>query len=312
MIDGTGVDRPGDARLSVARRSHADHRQGPSRSGAQYAQRAARACSAAPATTARSSCKFVPLNADFENGDQLVTSGIDGVYPPGLPVAQIANVERNAAFTFRAHHLQAARGRHEPHAGAGRARRAARLPERPAEEPKRRAEAAQERRRGSADAWTSSPATRSCCRSSRRSSSSTLRRGGAAQHAAVDRARRCGCRPDFVALVVLYWCIEQPRRVGFTAAFAARAPDGRRRRRAVRPARARLHDPRLRRHRAAPPRAHVQPSPRRSCTSLPLLLVNDLIVLGVRAARRRRFPGLPLLPRQLRRAARCGRWSRCC
>jgi rod shape-determining protein MreC len=44
--------------------------------------------------------KFVPLNADFEPGDQLVTSGIDGVYPPGLPVAQIANVERNAAFLF--------------------------------------------------------------------------------------------------------------------------------------------------------------------------------------------------------------------
>jgi rod shape-determining protein MreC len=44
--------------------------------------------------------RFVPLNADFENGDQLVTSGIDGVYPPGLPVAQIANVERNAAFLF--------------------------------------------------------------------------------------------------------------------------------------------------------------------------------------------------------------------
>jgi rod shape-determining protein MreC len=44
--------------------------------------------------------KFVPLNADFEIGDQLVTSGIDGVYPPGLPVAQVANVERNAAFLF--------------------------------------------------------------------------------------------------------------------------------------------------------------------------------------------------------------------
>jgi rod shape-determining protein MreC len=44
--------------------------------------------------------KFVPLNADFENGDQLVTSGIDGIYPPGLPVAQIVNVERNAAFLF--------------------------------------------------------------------------------------------------------------------------------------------------------------------------------------------------------------------
>jgi rod shape-determining protein MreC len=44
--------------------------------------------------------RFVPLNADFENGDQLVTSGIDGVYPAGLPVAQVVNVERNAAFLF--------------------------------------------------------------------------------------------------------------------------------------------------------------------------------------------------------------------
>jgi rod shape-determining protein MreC len=44
--------------------------------------------------------KFIPLNADFQNGDQLVTSGIDGVYPPGLPVAEVANVERNAAFLF--------------------------------------------------------------------------------------------------------------------------------------------------------------------------------------------------------------------
>ena len=44
--------------------------------------------------------RFVPLNADFDNGDQLVTSGIDGVYPPGLPVAQVVNVERNAAFLF--------------------------------------------------------------------------------------------------------------------------------------------------------------------------------------------------------------------
>ena len=26
-------------------------------------------------------------------------------------------------------------------------------------------------------------------------------------------------RPDFVALVLLYWCIEQPRRVGFMSAF---------------------------------------------------------------------------------------------
>ncbi len=44
--------------------------------------------------------RFVPLNADFQNGDRLATSGIDGVYPPGLPVAEVSNVERNAAFLF--------------------------------------------------------------------------------------------------------------------------------------------------------------------------------------------------------------------
>ena len=27
-------------------------------------------------------------------------------------------------------------------------------------------------------------------------------------------------KPDFVALVVLYWCIHQPRKVGFTVAFS--------------------------------------------------------------------------------------------
>lgn len=44
--------------------------------------------------------RFIPLAADFQNGDQLVTSGIDGVYPPGLPVAEITNVERNTAYLF--------------------------------------------------------------------------------------------------------------------------------------------------------------------------------------------------------------------
>jgi rod shape-determining protein MreC len=44
--------------------------------------------------------RFIPLNADFQNGDQLVTSGIDGIYPPGLPVARVIQVERNAAQIF--------------------------------------------------------------------------------------------------------------------------------------------------------------------------------------------------------------------
>jgi rod shape-determining protein MreC len=43
---------------------------------------------------------FMPVNADMQTGDQLVTSGIDGTYPPGLPVATISKVERNAAYPF--------------------------------------------------------------------------------------------------------------------------------------------------------------------------------------------------------------------
>ena len=44
--------------------------------------------------------RFMPVNADIQTGDLLVTSGIDGVYPPGLPVAIVANIERNAAYPF--------------------------------------------------------------------------------------------------------------------------------------------------------------------------------------------------------------------
>lgn len=44
--------------------------------------------------------RFVPLSADIQIGDKLVTSGIDGVYPSGLPVAEVTNVERNSAYLF--------------------------------------------------------------------------------------------------------------------------------------------------------------------------------------------------------------------
>jgi len=43
---------------------------------------------------------FMPVSADIQNGDVLVTSGIDGTYPPGLMVAQVTSVEKNAAYVF--------------------------------------------------------------------------------------------------------------------------------------------------------------------------------------------------------------------
>jgi rod shape-determining protein MreC len=44
--------------------------------------------------------RFVAANADIQNGDELVTSGIDGTYPAGLPVARVSRVERDAAYAF--------------------------------------------------------------------------------------------------------------------------------------------------------------------------------------------------------------------
>lgn len=44
--------------------------------------------------------RFMPVNADVQVGDVLVTSGIDGVYPPGLPVAKVTDIDRNAALAF--------------------------------------------------------------------------------------------------------------------------------------------------------------------------------------------------------------------
>lgn len=40
--------------------------------------------------------RYLPVASDLEVGDVLITSGIDGVYPPGFAVAVISRIERNA------------------------------------------------------------------------------------------------------------------------------------------------------------------------------------------------------------------------
>ncbi|MFT3718375.1 rod shape-determining protein MreC [Pseudorhodoferax sp.] len=44
--------------------------------------------------------RFMAGNSDVQAGDLLTTSGVDGVYPPGLRVAQVEAVERQADSTF--------------------------------------------------------------------------------------------------------------------------------------------------------------------------------------------------------------------
>ncbi|MCM2251198.1 MAG: rod shape-determining protein MreC [Ramlibacter sp.] len=44
--------------------------------------------------------RFMAGNADVKPGDLLTTSGVDGVYPPGLPVARVEKVERRGDSGF--------------------------------------------------------------------------------------------------------------------------------------------------------------------------------------------------------------------
>ncbi len=44
--------------------------------------------------------RFMAANADVQAGDLLTTSGVDGVYPPGLPVARVEKVERRVESAF--------------------------------------------------------------------------------------------------------------------------------------------------------------------------------------------------------------------
>lgn len=44
--------------------------------------------------------RFMAPNADIQIGDLLVTSGIDGVYPPGLSVAKVSRIENKTGDAF--------------------------------------------------------------------------------------------------------------------------------------------------------------------------------------------------------------------
>lgn len=84
--------------------------------------------------TTQLTLRYMPVSSDIMDGDILVTSGIDGIYPPGIPVARVVKIERDAAYPF-------ARVTCLPVAGVDRHRHLLimsglpRLPEPPAEQP---------------------------------------------------------------------------------------------------------------------------------------------------------------------------------
>jgi rod shape-determining protein MreC len=50
--------------------------------------------------------RYTSANADVQVGDLLQTGGLDGVYPPGLPVARVVNVQRRVESGFARIQLQ--------------------------------------------------------------------------------------------------------------------------------------------------------------------------------------------------------------
>ncbi len=50
--------------------------------------------------TSQLSLRYMPISSDIQDGDMLVTSGIDGLYPPGMPVARVVKIERDPAYPF--------------------------------------------------------------------------------------------------------------------------------------------------------------------------------------------------------------------
>jgi rod shape-determining protein MreC len=52
--------------------------------------------------------RYLAANVEINAGDTLVTSGIDGVYPPGLPVATVQRVDKDASQAFARITLQPA------------------------------------------------------------------------------------------------------------------------------------------------------------------------------------------------------------
>ena len=44
--------------------------------------------------------RYLSVNTDIQRGDQLVTSGIGGGYPPGIPVATVLRIERDPTGDF--------------------------------------------------------------------------------------------------------------------------------------------------------------------------------------------------------------------
>ena len=266
-------------------------------------------------------------NADVQVGDVLTTSGVDGVYPPGLPVAKVVPVERRADPALRASCWRRRIGRRRaPRAGAGAdgradaaARRSRRRPPRQAAQAARRP-----RRCGAGRSRACQPDAGGRAMIMPRGSDQLLLpvnpffigADAAAGAAASTCCRWAGtpAQPDLLALVLVFWNVHQPRRVGVGLAFVLRPADGRAPGRAARPACAGLHAAELLCAISdAPAAAVVQRCRAGGAGAAAVRWPRTLVSLVVRMVGRRHVPGLATAAgAAVRGAAVAGGQRGCC
>ena len=49
--------------------------------------------------------KFLPLGVDIKVGDEIITSGIGGVFPVGLPIGKVLSINNSTIKVMPAHDL---------------------------------------------------------------------------------------------------------------------------------------------------------------------------------------------------------------
>jgi len=59
-----------------------------------------RAIATGSATAGRLELRYMLVNADIREGDTIVTSGLDSLYPPGLPVGRVVTIDRTGSGNF--------------------------------------------------------------------------------------------------------------------------------------------------------------------------------------------------------------------
>jgi rod shape-determining protein MreC len=59
-----------------------------------------RAIATGSTTAGRLELRYMLVNADIREGDTIVTSGLDSLYPPGLPVGRVVTIDRSGSGNF--------------------------------------------------------------------------------------------------------------------------------------------------------------------------------------------------------------------